>query len=77
MDPCRGHGELYFPPDGERAVARAERESAAKALCAVCPIDRQVSCLAEALAHHEEGIWGGCNDGERKVILRNRARLGV
>ena len=36
---CRGKDtELFFHPEGERGPRRANREAAAKAVCATCPV---------------------------------------
>jgi WhiB family redox-sensing transcriptional regulator len=60
---CRGHGGLYFAPAGERPGARDRRESAAKTICARCPV--REPCRDHAHRHRETGIWGGENDEER------------
>ena len=46
---CRGENtSLFFHPDGERGPARARRQTAAKAVCARCPVVE--ACLKHALA---------------------------
>ena len=62
---CMGRPELFFPPAGpEQAKARLERERAAIALCAQCPI--RIRCLDYALRHDiRDGIWGGRTEHER------------
>lgn len=70
---CRGEdASLFFPPNhfepkGERLV----REGRAKAICAICPVRTQ--CLEYAVRIREpHGVWGGLNEGERRVLLRRR-----
>jgi WhiB family redox-sensing transcriptional regulator len=62
---CRGlDPKLFFPERGEDT-------SAAKAVCAGCPV--RGACLAENLAEHN-GIWGGTSEHERRVLRRTWAR---
>jgi len=63
---CRGLTHLFFPDHGD-----ARTGSAAKAVCAGCPV--RVECLTWALDNHEGiGIWGGCNTRERRILARWR-----
>ena len=60
---------MFFHPDGERGRNRSARESAAKAVCAVCPVLTQ--CRSHALAVPElYGIWGGLGEEERANLVR-------
>jgi len=60
--------EAFFHPDGERGPRRRNREMAAKAVCASCPVI--AACRAHALAVQEPyGIWGGLSEDDRAVIL--------
>ncbi len=62
--------EMFFHPDGERGPRRRNRENAAKAVCASCPVIQQ--CRAHALAVQEPyGIWGGLSEDDRLAILGN------
>jgi WhiB family redox-sensing transcriptional regulator len=67
---CRGvDPEMFFSPDAERGPRRRARESAAKALCAVCPVVQE--CLNHALTVREPyGVWGGLTINERDQLLR-------
>lgn len=67
---CRGvDPDTFFSPETERGPRRRARESAAKALCAQCPVRRE--CLDHALAVREPfGVWGGLNQTEREHLLR-------
>src|SRR5690606_22704973 len=63
---CRGLTHLFFPDVGD-----ARTGSAAKAVCAGCPV--RWDCLAFALDNHEGiGIWGGFNSRERRILNRWR-----
>jgi len=64
--------DLFFPADAERVADWHCREAAAKAICAGCPVRRL--CLEYALDSGEDfGIWGGCDETERRAILRRQA----
>ena len=63
--------EMFFHPDGERGPRRRNRENAAKAVCASCPVI--AACRAHALAVQEPyGIWGGLSEDDRTVILERQ-----
>jgi WhiB family redox-sensing transcriptional regulator len=65
--------EMFFHPDGERGPRRRNRENAAKAVCASCPV--LAACRSHALAVQEPyGIWGGMSEDDRLAILE---RTGV
>ncbi len=64
---CRGnHAHLFFPPSTfERKDDRERRESRAKAICNVCPV--QGECTSYAVTIREPfGIWGGMTETERR-----------
>ena len=69
---CRGLDvERFYHPDGERGPSRSERERAAKAVCASCPVIAE--CAAHALRTREPyGIWGGLSESDREEILAGR-----
>jgi WhiB family redox-sensing transcriptional regulator len=63
--------ELFFPI-GKTGLAVAEIERA-KAVCADCPVRQP--CLTFALDTHQGyGIWGGYDEDERRVMLRQRRK---
>jgi len=71
---CRGpQAAVFFPPTNvERKDERQDREQAAKAICATCPV--KGACLDYAIRIREpHGIWGGLNEYERKQLLDRRA----
>jgi len=68
---CKGHTELFFPPHGEQADAREQREAIAATYCRICPV--VLECRDYARRHREQGFWGGEND-EQRMELRRRAR---
>jgi len=65
---CRGlDTELFFHPEGERGPRRSNREAAAKAVCATCPV--LLRCREAALAAREPyGVWGGLSEHEREDV---------
>ena len=63
--------EMFFHPDGERGPRRRNRENAAKAICASCPVI--AACRTHALAVQEPyGIWGGLSEDDRTAILERQ-----
>ena len=66
---CRAYdSDLFFHPEGERGPTRSNREAAAKAVCAGCPVLQM--CREAALAAREPyGVWGGLSEHEREAIL--------
>ncbi len=67
---CQGQTELFFPPFGEQADARAAREAVAASICGECPVTEE--CRSYARHHREQGFWGGEND-EQRVEARRRS----
>ena len=68
--------EMFFHPDGERGPRRRNRENAAKAICASCPVIQQ--CRTHALAVQEPyGIWGGLSEDDRLAIIGNEVTKEV
>ncbi|MCX4744208.1 WhiB family transcriptional regulator [Kitasatospora sp. NBC_01287] len=64
---------VFFHPSGERPPASAERDAAAKEVCARCPV--RAACLEFALATREPyGVWGGMTAEERQAVLRSGRR---
>ncbi len=65
---CRGnHSHLFFPPSTfEKKDERERRESRAKAICDVCPV--QGDCVEYAVGIREPyGIWGGTTEIDRRA----------
>lgn len=66
--------EMFFHPEGERGPRRRNREIAAKAICASCPVLTQ--CRDYALAIREPyGIWGGLSEDEREKLIGKRLTI--
>jgi WhiB family redox-sensing transcriptional regulator len=60
--------EMFFHPDGERGPSRRNRDSAAKVVCASCPVINE--CREHALNVQEPyGIWGGLSEEDRAFII--------
>jgi WhiB family redox-sensing transcriptional regulator len=67
---CRQTDPELFFPIGQAGPAAAEIQQA-KAVCARCPVRQP--CLAYALATRQEyGIWGGCDENERRLLRQQR-----
>lgn len=67
---CRALDPDLFFPIGKAgpAIAQAQR---AKEICARCPV--RPSCLTFALDTRQDyGIWGGYDEQERRILLRQR-----
>ena len=65
---CKGLDPMIFYP------ATDEEATAAKAVCAVCPV--QSECLEHAIGQREHnGVWGGATERERQRIIRRRRRM--
>ena len=69
---CRSEDpSLFFHPEGERGPRRANREAAAKAVCATCPV--LAACREHALAVREPyGVWGGLSEHDREDLYARR-----
>ncbi|MFJ7272417.1 WhiB family transcriptional regulator [Streptomyces sp. NPDC099050] len=65
---CRELGSrLFFHPTGEQHGKRVTRDTAAKEVCALCPVQR--ACLRHALEVGEPfGVWGGLTAHERREL---------
>jgi hypothetical protein len=70
---CRNIDSELFFPTAEGGRMRALQVSAAKAVCAGCPV--RVQCLAEARIPY--GIAGGLTAEERRGLPRSRWRGGL
>ena len=71
--------EAFFPQEnydsnGNLLSSSYYDESGAKALCDACPY--KIECLALAIELQAEGIWGGTNTNERKLLVRRMKRAG-
>lgn len=74
---CRGADpEIFFAEKSDHTAV-----TAAKSICATCPVTTQ--CLDYAIAGHErDGIWGGLLPHERRRLMparrpHRRARCGT
>jgi WhiB family redox-sensing transcriptional regulator len=74
---CRNvDADVFFHPEGERGPARANRERAAKGICATCPVLRE--CAAHALAVREPyGVWGGLSEEDREAVYAGHRRFAL
>lgn len=72
---CRAEDpSLFFHPEGERGPSRRNREVAAKAVCAGCPVLQ--ACARHALAVKEPyGVWGGLSEDDREGVYAESRRL--
>jgi WhiB family redox-sensing transcriptional regulator len=69
---CRNEDPRDFFPVGSSGQA-VEVISAAKAICAVCPVAQE--CLIFAVTTNQEyGVWGGLDEEERRDVRRQWRR---
>jgi WhiB family transcriptional regulator, redox-sensing transcriptional regulator len=72
---CRGEDtSLFFAPNyPETKEEKTIRERQAKGICSRCPV--RIECLEYAIRIREpHGIWGGLNEMERRILIRERER---
>lgn len=62
---CRGKPPHWWYPEGDSLPPEAAE---ALSICGTCPV--QHNCLLHALDNHEDGIWGGATEAERRTIRR-------
>ena len=60
--------DLFFAPPGERGLRREFRVTAAKRVCASCPVLDECRDFALRTAQ-EYGVWGGLAEEERAQLL--------
>jgi WhiB family transcriptional regulator, redox-sensing transcriptional regulator len=71
---CRDLDLAVFFPVGMTGPA-IEQIADAKAVCRSCPV--RLVCLQYALVNrHDDGVWGGYDEGERRELRRKWRRLG-
>lgn len=63
--PCTSADPELFCPDKANQVLMLR---AARRICSTCPVAGE--CLAFAVEHHEQGIWGGTDDRQRAQMRR-------
>ncbi|MEZ0165044.1 WhiB family transcriptional regulator [Kineococcus sp. LSe6-4] len=67
---------LFFHPEGERGPARRNRDAAAQAICAGCPVLEM--CRKHALKVREPyGVWGGMTEDDREAVYATERRRGM
>lgn len=62
--------DLFYPAG--RGPAYAAQVTAAKEVCARCPVRK--FCLTEAMRSGTDGVWGGTTPDERELARRNARR---
>jgi len=62
---CRGtkNPDIFYPSVGGGGRVQTQ---AARIMCGMCPV--QKDCLDYAVAHDEEGFWGGKTLAEREAL---------
>lgn len=67
---------FFFHPEGERGPARRQRDRAAVAICASCPVVE--ACRDHGLSVREPyGVWGGLTEGDRERLYGGAGHLLV
>jgi WhiB family redox-sensing transcriptional regulator len=67
---CTGTENPAFYSDNPTDQTKAAQE-----VCGSCPVRR--SCLATALLHDEQGVWGGTTETDREAITTTLAGLSA
>lgn len=71
---CQELPDLFYNSEDEPKGVRRRKESAAKKICAGCPV--LAECREHALVNSElYGVWGGMTEAERHR-LAGRVRTG-
>ncbi len=73
-DPAAFFPQENYDSSGNLLSSSYYDEFGAKALCDACPY--KIECLALAIELQAEGIWGGTNTNERKLLVRRMKRAG-
>lgn len=73
---CAGHSGLFFRLSSGGAPSklrdRVDPAAEAKAVCRRCPVRRE--CLDYAMENEiVDGVWGGTDERERKLLRKARA----
>lgn len=71
-DPAQARDTEDFFPVTEAGVRRSSVPADIQALCDRCPVREE--CFTYALAHGEQGIWGGTTEAQREAVLRTIRR---
>ncbi|MER6167607.1 WhiB family transcriptional regulator [Streptomyces violaceorubidus] len=72
---CRGEDPELFFPVGDSGPALLQAADA-KAVCRLCSVTE--ACLRWAMdAGEVHGIWGGTDEGDRRLIRRGAARAAA
>lgn len=68
---CRSVGtDAFYIQDDERGAALKQKTVYARAVCSVCPIQRE--CLVYAFKHERFGMWGAMTYAERNFIATQK-----
>jgi WhiB family redox-sensing transcriptional regulator len=62
-------GDFWFPKN-ETAGSNTTEVAIAKSICRRCP--HQAECAEWGIQKEDFGIWGGLNEGQRRLVRRKR-----
>ena len=62
-------GDFWFPKN-ETAGSNTTEVALAKSICRRCP--HQEECAEWGIQKEDFGIWGGLNEGQRRLVRRKR-----
>ena len=62
-------GDFWFPDKEQGSVSLAEAQYA-KSICSRCPHRKE--CAEWGIHKENFGIWGGLNEGQRRLVRRKR-----
>lgn len=73
---CLGATSLFFADSSSGDHERGARIKLARSICDSCVVNAE--CLEHALANpHEQGIWAGTTDRQRRLIRKLRNKENV
>ena len=67
---CASVGGDFWFPENDASSRNTIEVATAKSICRRCP--HQAECAEWGIYNEAFGIWGGLNEGQRKLVRRER-----